>query len=174
MKRLLLLLAVALSSACGDRSAVVPELLPFAAPGFARFARTGDLVLGGQPSPGALRYLADHGFTTVVSTRAATELDWDERAAVESLGMRFVSIPIPLPVSAIRRAQVAALDSVFARHDGPILLHCAGGTRAVALWAQWLAETRKLEAAATMQRAELAGMKIVQPIAQQLLGTAGP
>ena len=45
---------------------------------------------------------------------------------------------------------------------------------AAELWAQWLAETRKLDAAATLQRAELAGMKIVQPIAQQLLGTAGP
>ncbi|HEX9631230.1 MAG TPA: hypothetical protein VGA02_02105 [Gemmatimonadales bacterium] len=45
---------------------------------------------------------------------------------------------------------------------------------AAELWAQWLAHTRKLDAPATLQRAELAGMKIVQPIARQLLGTAGP
>jgi len=173
MKRLSLFLAVALLSACGDRSATVPDLVPFDAPGFPQGAQSGDVVLGGQPTPGALRALADRGYTTIVSTRTAAELDWDERAVVESLGMRFVRIPIPLPATPVGAAQVAALDRVLAAPDGPVLLHCAGGTRAAVLWAVWRSRAHGVDAAVTLQQAEQAGMKLVQPVVGQLLG-GGP
>jgi uncharacterized protein (TIGR01244 family) len=174
MKRYPLILAVALVCACGDRSVPVPDLVPCDAPGFAQFAQSGDVVLGGQPTPGALRALADRGYATIVSTRAAGELDWDERAVVESLGMRFVRIPIPLPVTPITAAQVAALDSVLAAPGGPVLLHCAGGTRATVLWAVWRSQTYGVDAAVTLHQAERAGMKLVQPVVGQLFGASGP
>jgi uncharacterized protein (TIGR01244 family) len=172
--RPLLLLAVTLLGACGDRTAAVPDLVPFQVAGFSQFAQAGDLILGGQPTPGALRQLADRGFAAIVSTRAAAELDWDEEATVVSLGMRFIRIPVPLPVSRITPAQVAALDRVLASPGGPVVVHCAGGTRAAALWAVWLSETHGVDPAVTLRRAELAGMKILRPTAEQLLGATGP
>jgi uncharacterized protein (TIGR01244 family) len=174
MKRLHLFVALALVSACGDRTVAVPDLVPFVVPGFAHGARSGDVVLGGQPTPGVLRAFADSGYATIVSTRTGEELDWDERAVVESLGMRFVRIPIPLPVTPITAAQVAALDSVLAAPGGPVLLHCAGGTRAAVLWAVWRSQTYGVDAAVTLHQAEQAGMKLVQPVVGQLFGAGGP
>jgi uncharacterized protein (TIGR01244 family) len=169
MLRSSLLLAIALLGACGDRTAAVPELVPFTAPGFAHCAQAGDLVIGGQPAPGALRQLAERGFATIVSTRTADELDWDEQAVVESLGMRFVRIPVPLPVAPVTPQQVAALDSVLTTDGGPIFLHCAVGTRAAVLWAVWLSETHGTDPTATLERAKQAGVRLVQPAVVTML-----
>jgi uncharacterized protein (TIGR01244 family) len=169
MPRSLPFLFVALLWACGDRTPAIPELAPFTAAGCAHCAQAGDLVLGGQPTPGALRALAERGFRTIVSTRAAGELDWDEQAVAESLGMRFVRIPLPLPVAPVTAAQIAALDTVLAASDGPLFLHCAAGTRAAVLWARWLQETRGLDPATILARAESAGVRLVQPATRTLL-----
>jgi len=169
MKRPALLLASVLAVACGDRPAAVPDPAPCDIPGLPNCARTGDVVFGGQPSPATLQYLADQGYTTVVTTRGLAELDWDERAAVEALGMRFVQIPMDNPVLAITDAQVAALDSVLTSASGPILLHCGSGNRVAGLWAAWLAEKRSIDPEAALRLAELAGMTGVRPVVEQRL-----
>jgi uncharacterized protein (TIGR01244 family) len=174
MSRYLLPLAALLLGACGDRPAPLPELERFTAPGFAHCAQAGNLVIGGQPTPGTLRQLAERGFSTVISTRAAGELDWDEQALVESLGMRFVRIPITLPVAPISPFQVAALDSALAADTGLTFIHCAAGTRAAVLWALWLRDTRGLDPERVLARAESAGVRLVQPATVTLLGHAGP
>ena len=53
------------------------------------------------PVPEALRDLKSQGYKTVLSTRASNELAWDEKALADSLGLRFVTIPMEKPVTAI-------------------------------------------------------------------------
>lgn len=174
MPRHPLFLLLALLPACAQRAAPLPDLVPFATPGIEHAARAGAIVLGGQPSPAALRRLADSGFRTIVSTRAATELDWDEEAAVEALGMRFVRIPIPLPLTPVTPEQVEALDRVLAAERGPVFLHCAAGIRAAVLWAVWRREAHAVDPAATLRQVEEAGLPLSPGAVRRLLGGTEP
>jgi len=133
----------------------------------------GDVILSAQPTPDGLRYLAGRGFTTVVSTRGLDELDWDERAVVESLGMRFVQVPMENPVWEITDAQVTRLDSVLTHRQGPILLHCHSGNRTAALWGAWLAEKRGVAPRVALDLATLAGMTGVRPTLERRLEHRG-
>jgi uncharacterized protein (TIGR01244 family) len=133
-------------------------------------AKTGDVLIGAQPSEAALETLAAQGYKTIVSTRAEGEIDWDERAKVESLGMTFVRIPMPSPVTEITDDQVALLDDVLAGGVGPVVLHCGSGNRVSGLWAAWLAADRGLAPAEALRLAALAGMGSVRPVVEQRLG----
>jgi uncharacterized protein (TIGR01244 family) len=152
-----LLVTTLLLAAC-DRGAAVPDLKPCDIPGLPNCVQSGDVILGGQPSPATLRYLASEGVTTVVSTRGRAELSWDERGTVEAFGMRFVHIPMDYPILGITDAQIAALDSALAAPRGRVLLHCNSGNRTAGLWGAWLAERRGVAPAAAVRLAQQAGM----------------
>jgi protein tyrosine phosphatase (PTP) superfamily phosphohydrolase (DUF442 family) len=87
-----------------------------------------DLYRGGQPDGAGFQFLRDLGIRTVISFRN----DASERAAVEALGMRFVSIPVTFRAfgwgddfdAADVRAFFAALDDPEA---GSVFFHCKRG-----------------------------------------------
>ena len=172
-------LALASLLACAERpsdradrpsGATVDDPTPCSIEGMNNCAQVGDVVIGSQPSQATLEYLASQGYTTVVSTRAEGEIDWDERAAVEALGMRYVSIPMASPVSGIADEQVAALDEVMGG-EGPMLLHCGSGNRVAGLWGVWLAENQGVDSAEALRLAQLAGMTRMRPLVEQRLGS---
>jgi uncharacterized protein (TIGR01244 family) len=171
-KRFLVLLALVPLLACSERASdtVVADPVPCQVEGMRNCAQVGDVLIGGQPSQAALEYLAAQGYQTIVSTRGVQEVEWDERAAVEGLGMTFVSIPMESPVSAITDEQVAGLADVMEQHQGPTLLHCGSGNRVSGLWGVWLAEHRGVEADEALRLAELAGMTGVRPVVERRLG----
>lgn len=148
----------------------IPDPTPCEIEGMRNCAKTGDVLIGAQPSEAALETLAAQGYKTIVSTRAEGEIDWDERAKVESLGMTFVRIPMPSPVTEITDDQVALLDDVLAGGVGPVVLHCGSGNRVSGLWAAWLAADRGLAPAEALRLAALAGMGSVRPVVEQRLG----
>ena len=60
-----------------------------------RFHRVDDrLFRGAQPTEAALKSLWGAGVRTVISLRDDNDLGFDERKAVESLGMPWVNVPI--------------------------------------------------------------------------------
>lgn len=64
-------------------------------PGLPRFARVADgLYRSGQPDEAGFRYLARLGIRTVIDLRGPGERAAAERALVESLGMRYVNVPL--------------------------------------------------------------------------------
>jgi len=162
-----------------DRAADQPGETPIVEPapcsieGMDNCAQVGQVVIGSQPSQSTLEYLASQGYTTVVSTRGAGEIDWDEQAAVEALGMRYVSIPMGAPLTGITDEQVAAMAEVMENGDGPMLLHCGSGNRVAGLWGVWLAEHEDVDSAEALRLAELAGMTRVRPLVEQRLGSGG-
>ncbi len=149
------------------------ELEPCTIAGLSNCVAAGEVTFGGQPSPEALEYLAAQGYRTVISTRGEGELEWDERGVVESLGMRFVAIPMANPVSAISDDQVAQLDEALGTTAGPTLLHCSSGNRVAGLWGVWLAERRGIDPDTALQLAERAGMTRVREAVEARLGTTG-
>lgn len=171
-RALVLALTLALL-ACAPRTAPTVAVVPFASPELSSGVRAGHVAITGQPTPAALRALAAEGFTTVVSLRDVAELDWDEQAVVDSLGMRFVRIPVPLPLEPITTAQVAALDQVLRTGDGPVLLHCAAGVRAAVLWARWMETAHGADPAVTLPQVERAGIRLPESAVARMLGNPG-
>jgi protein tyrosine phosphatase (PTP) superfamily phosphohydrolase (DUF442 family) len=84
------------------------------------------LYRGGQPDVDGFAYLRDLGIRTVVSLRN----DDSEKAMVESLGMRFVHIPVtfrPLGGTLPRDAVARFLEIVDEPAHGPVFVHCKRG-----------------------------------------------
>ncbi len=92
------------------------------------------VVTGGQPSDEDLEMLAERGFRTVVTLRASGEVDEAaEQDKVESLGMRFVSLPIS-GADDLNEANAEALASILDDSEQqPLLLHCGSSNRVGAL-----------------------------------------
>ncbi len=87
------------------------------------------IFLAGQPTPGGFAEAQKAGVRTVVNLRAASELNWDEKAHVEGLGMKYIHVPIP--------SSEAMTDEIFAQlrdllkdnSRRPILVHCFSAGR---------------------------------------------
>ena len=87
------------------------------------------ITSAGQPDQAALEAIAKEGFVAVIDLRGAEEnRGLDEKTVVESLGMRYVSLPIAT-TDAMTYATANSLDAILAEIDGPVLLHCASGNR---------------------------------------------
>ncbi len=186
MKHIMFLLGIVAFVACSERPAertadtgaagmeaaiAIPDPEPCQIEGMRNCAKTGDVLIGGQPSVAALETLAAQGYKTIVSTRAEGEIDWDEQAKAEALGMTFVRIPMPSPVTEITDDQVALLDDVLSGGVGPVVLHCGSGNRVSGLWAAWLVADRGLAPGEALRLAQLAGMGSVRPVVERRLGT---
>jgi len=106
----------------------VADTLPFAQP-------RPQLYSAGQPSAAQLQQAADAGVTTVIDLRQPDEdRGFDETAAAERLGLRYVRIPMA-GAAGLTDANAYALRTALAQSSGPVLVHCASGNRAGALLA---------------------------------------
>lgn len=139
---LLLAAACASPSAAPERPhephvAVTTERLePYACGSITRMHTLGGVFLASQPQPADLEQASAGGIRTVVNLRHASELDFDEGAVVEGLGMSYVALPWNGPDE--------LTDDVFARGrellrsaERPLLLHCGSANRVGALWIPW-------------------------------------
>lgn len=87
------------------------------------------ITSAGQPDAAAFEALAAEGYTAVIDLRGATEdAGLDEAEVVESLGMRYVNLPIMGPED-INFENAKALDEILAGIDAPVLVHCSSGNR---------------------------------------------
>ena len=92
-----------------------------------------NVTTGGQPDATSLESLAESGYTTVIDLRRPEEdRGIDESAAVEGLGMSYVSIPVD-GANGVTYANAALLNQVLDQAEGPVLIHCGSGNRAGAL-----------------------------------------
>lgn len=79
--------------------------------------------------------LAQHGFKTIIDLRTEAEGTHEEKVAVEAAGMHYVNIPVT--GAGINDEQLAAFTKAIEAADTPVLVHCASGNRAGALWATY-------------------------------------
>jgi uncharacterized protein (TIGR01244 family) len=87
------------------------------------------LYRGAQPSPDGFRELARMGVKTIVSLRA--EHNWrdqEEQAALaESLGMRWVYLPMHFWWRPKSQQALNFLEIVRGQTEGPVFIHCRQG-----------------------------------------------
>ncbi|MDH3726928.1 MAG: sulfur transferase domain-containing protein [Myxococcales bacterium] len=133
-----------------------PPLIPI--PG-AHVTKTG-LLVGGQPAPEQLKAIHRAGYRTVVSLRAEDEPGAaGERAAVERLGMTFVSIPVR-GAAGLTEDNARKLGEALDKPDAlPAVVHCATGQRASAMLGLEAFVVDRVSAAAAIELAKRLGMK---------------
>lgn len=127
----LLLLCCALLAGCASTSDPGFDLAAVEAAQVTNFrAPQGAVLSSGQPTIDQLEVMANAGVRHVVNLRTPDEeVDFDEQAAVEALGMRYYSLPVS-GVEGIDRANADRLKAILNGAGGePVLVHCATGNR---------------------------------------------
>ena len=86
------------------------------------------LAVAGKPSALALAKLKEQGFKTVIDLRSENEGLAEEKASVESQGLRYVSVP--MTAQSFSLADALKVKGVLEDPaSGPVLLHCASSNR---------------------------------------------
>lgn len=89
-----------------------------------------------QPTEEELRAFAKAGGRVVINNRTTPEMErvsFNEQTLVESLGMQYISLPTNS--GTFTQDDARAFGRVIEQTDGPILAHCASGSRSVLLYA---------------------------------------
>jgi len=114
-------------------------------------ASAGTLGVGGVAEAKAL------GFKTIVDLRTAEEGTVVEKVEAIGLGLRYVNLPVaagpPSDEQVARFAAIAEDASNF-----PVLVHCAAGNRAGALWALYRA-SRNVPAEVAVEEGRTLGLR---------------
>lgn len=144
-----------------DLSQIVPGLLNGACP-------LPGMVTAGQPTPDGLEQLAAAGVRTILDLRGTGEdRGYDEPAAVERAGMRYVPLPVTPP--AVPDATFDRFRELLAdRENWPVLVHCATSNRVGMLLLPYFALDRGMDPEAALQRAIESGLRS-QPLADVAL-----
>ncbi len=121
----------------------------------------GRMYFGGQPDEASLARLAgEAGVKTIVNIRFPEEMSrvsFDEQAVVDSLGLRYVTIPVS-PAS-FSQEDVDRFAEVLSETDEPVLLHCASSNRVGGMWAAYLAMHRGVSAGEAIELGRSAGLR---------------
>lgn len=117
------------------------------------------LYIASQPDQEALQTARQKGVATIIDLRAPGETDWNERQAVEALGMRYLNLPIPKQGDSLDTDTLQQIEMAVAElHGEPVLLHCSSGNRAAAWLATHLADNHELPVDESLAIAAKAGL----------------
>ncbi len=125
------------SAPTGHVAVTTEKLEPFTCGTIQRLHTWNGYFLASQPSADDLAQAKAGGIKTVVNLRKPTEpIGYDEAAAVEQLGLAYVTLPFS--------NKDELTDAVFDRArellngiERPALVHCASANRVGALWLAW-------------------------------------
>lgn len=93
---------------------------------------TPNIASSGAVTQSTVNELIKHGFQTVIDFRTEVEGTAEEKKMVKSAGMTYINIPIG--ADGVNESQLAAFKEALTEAELPILMHCATGSRAGAMW----------------------------------------
>lgn len=159
----LLFAAVALTS-CGlfgekeHRAIVTDSLEPYECGSITRLHTYGGVFLASQPAPEDLRQAKDGGIHTVVNLRKPGEIEWDEGAVVEDLGLEYHNIPFSGPEELTDEVFDRVREILNDETKRPVLLHCSSANRVGAIWLAHRVLDDGLVAEAAIEEARTVGL----------------
>lgn len=119
----------------------------------------GGIFLAGQPTAEGFTEAKKAGVRTVVNLRAAAELNWDEKAQVERLGMRYVHVPIASSEAMTDEVLSRMRELLKDKSGRPILVHCFSAGRVGAVWLAHRVLDDGLSIAAAVEEAKTVGLR---------------
>jgi len=126
-------------------------------------------LASGQPTKEQLSVLAETGVKHIVNLRPESELDWDEGAFVESLGMQYHNIPVN-GVEGITFENARKLSQLLAGlKNKPVLVHCSSGNRVGALKALTVIQSDSLDVEAAVAEGKQWGLTRLEPTVREIL-----
>jgi uncharacterized protein (TIGR01244 family) len=169
-------LPIVIAAVCAAlTAAAAPAETPEHAAGIANYKRLhAGLAAGGTISPEALRELKAMGFQTVIDLRTEAEGTLKEKAAVEALGLRYVSVPVT--AASLSVADVKAVAGVLGDPKAaPVLMHCASSNRVGAVYGavQRLEGKTAAEAEAAARQAGLSSEAMAEAM-RRVVGEIAP
>jgi uncharacterized protein (TIGR01244 family) len=182
-------LLIAIAAATAFAAAPTPGPIKQDVPGIVNFSEiTGNTGIGGSvvgfggaTAPAAMQWLHEQGFTTVINLRSADETGADvdaTRAAAEAVGLRYVHVPYnpQLAPAEIAPAVHAFLETLGARQNQPVYVHCNSATRAAAFWmiARVLDDHWQFDAAAAEAQSIAGKPAVAVDLARKYLDWARP
>lgn len=122
--------------------------------------RCGDILLAGQPSEQDLKLLAQSGYKTVITLRAAGEVAWNEKQVAEAAGMTYLSLPISSPDDITDELLQKISDELKkSSAQNKVLLHCASANRVGAVWTVHRVLNGRLASEEALQEAKVVGLR---------------
>jgi protein tyrosine phosphatase (PTP) superfamily phosphohydrolase (DUF442 family) len=119
----------------------------------------GRYYLAGQPAEGDFAEWKIKGVRTVISLRTPGEINWDEKAAVEAQGMKFVSIPFRGADTLGDKQIEDALAALKENGENGVLLHCGTSNRVGAIWYAHRIRHDGLSPETAMEEAKTIGLR---------------
>lgn len=116
------------------------------------------MLIGPQPSQAHLRQARQHGIRTVIDCRMPGETAMPNAELVVRNGLAYVNIPVNK--ASLSTDQIDELDRVMQDMDGPFLLHCASGARAVMLLVLSKARRKGWGAKSAFEQASAMGFEL--------------
>ncbi|GEM_PF-12958 len=126
---------------------------------FEDYTSDGRLIFGPQPSEEQLRAFAAKGGKVVVSMRTDSEmesLDFDEAALCAELGLEYIHIPVR--GSTLSETEPRALREALRMNGGPMMLHCASGSRAATVYGLHMVSIGAMNQESAIEHALALGM----------------
>lgn len=121
--------------------------------------RCGSLFIAGQPTPADIALLTKHGVKCVINYRTDGEVTWDEKGAVESQGIQYISLPYGT-IDSLTDEVFAQTRKLFLQFQGqPILAHCGAAPRVAAVWLAFRVLDEKVALETALAEAEKLGLK---------------
>jgi len=96
------------------------------------YRATPTIATSGALASDGIQELVKHSFQTVIDLRTESEGTVNEKKAVESAGMTYINIPVAY--EGVQEPQLTAFKQALKEASPPILVHCATGNRAGAMW----------------------------------------
>ncbi|MCB1670147.1 MAG: protein tyrosine phosphatase family protein [Gammaproteobacteria bacterium] len=130
-----------------------------------------NIMSSGQPSQEQFQVLADSGVKHIINLRPPVEMDFDEGALVESLGMQYHSIPVAVTAGITRENAQSLYDLLEDLSGEPVVIHCASGQRVGALIALSAQQNQGMDAEAAMEEGRRWGLSSprLTPVVRTLL-----
>lgn len=98
-----------------------------------RYSRvTPNIATSGALTRDGIQELVKHSFQTVIDLRNESEGTPNEKKAVEAADMTYINIPVTN--EGVNESQLATFKQALEQATPPILIHCATGNRAGAMW----------------------------------------
>jgi len=128
------------------------------------------ICTGGRPRPQHLHQARSGGVKLIVSLCALSEYcDYDEGKLAESLGMRYLNIPIAGPPDLTPANARKLADALHQVEGSPALVYCAGGNRVGALFALKAHFVDGLAPGASLAAGRSAGLTTLEPTVRYIL-----
>ncbi len=96
--------------------------------------RHGTTLFGGQPDRAAFAEAKVRGIKVLVTFREEGEVDWDEAAEAEELGLKFHRFGFRAPDSLSNELIDRARKLLARSKDTPMMLYCGSANRVGAIW----------------------------------------